>query len=137
MSQLERVGVSLDKDLLSQFDALIASQGYSNRSEAIRDLIREQLSQEQLAKPKTQAVAGIFLVYDHHSSELTNKLTELQHHHLLHVIASTHIHLDHHNCLEVIFLKGTVQEIQELGDRMAALRGVKLSRTTMMATEEN
>ena len=91
---------------------------------------------EAQAPLRKRAVAGIFLVYDHHSSELTNKLTELQHHHLLHVIASTHIHLDHHNCLEVIFVKGTVEEIKQLGDRMASLRGVKLSRTTMMSTEE-
>lgn len=134
MSQIERVGVSLDKELLSMFDELIGTQGYSNRSEAIRDLIRERLSQQQLAKPAAKAVAGIFLVYDHHSTTLSNKLIELQHNHLLHVIASTHIHLDHHNCLEVIILKGKVKEIQELADQMAALKGVKLSRVNLMTT---
>ena len=134
MSQIERVGVSLDKELLSMFDELIGTQGYSNRSEAIRDLIRERLSQQQLAKPNAKAVAGIFLVYDHHSTTLSNKLIELQHSHLLYVIASTHIHLDHHNCLEVIILKGKVKEIQELADQMAALKGVKLSRVNLMTT---
>ena len=134
MSQIERVGVSLDKELLSMFDELIVTQGYSNRSEAIRDLIRERLSQEQLAKPMAKAVAGIFLVYDHHSTTLSNKLIKLQHNHLLHVIASTHIHLDHHNCLEIIILKGKVKEIQELADQMAALKGVKLSRVNLMTT---
>ena len=134
MSQIERVGVSLDKELLEKFDQLIGTQGYSSRSEAIRDLIRERLSQKQLAKPNAKAVAGIFLVYDHHSTSLSEKLIDLQHNHLLHVIASTHIHLDHDNCLEVIILKGKVKEIQELADQMAALKGVKLSRVNLMTT---
>jgi CopG family nickel-responsive transcriptional regulator len=134
MSQIERVGVSLDKELLSMFDQLIGTQGYSSRSEAIRDLIRERLSQKQLAKPTAKAVAGIFLVYDHHSTSLSEKLIDLQHNHLLHVIASTHVHLDHDNCLEVIILKGKVKEIQELADQMASLKGVKLSRVNLMTT---
>lgn len=134
MSQIERVGVSLDKELLSTFDQLIKTQGYSNRSEAIRDLIRERLSQDQLAKASAKAVGGIFLVYDHHSTALTDKLTNLQHNHLLHVIASTHIHLDHHNCLEIIILKGKVKEIEDLANQMAALKGVKLSRVNLMTT---
>ena len=134
MSQIERVGVSLDKELLSMFDQLIGTQGYSNRSEAIRDLIRERLSQKQLAKPTAKAVAGIFLVYDHHSTTLSNKLIELQHNHLLHVIASTHVHLDHHNCLEIIIVKGKVKEIEELANQMASLKGVKPSRVNLMTT---
>ena len=134
MSQIERVGVSLDKELLSMFDEMISTQGYSNRSEAIRDLIRERLSQKQLAKPTAKAVAGIFLVYDHHSTTLSNKLIELQHNHLLHVIASTHVHLDHHNCLEIIIVKGKVKEIEELANQMASLKGVKLSRVNLMTT---
>lgn len=137
MSQLERVGVSLDKTLLEQFDLLIAAQGYGNRSEAVRDLIRQRLSQEQLEDPNAEAVAGIFLVYDHHCTELSDKLIELQHNHLLGVIASTHIHLDHHNCLEVIFTKGKVRDIQTLADSMACLKGVKLSRTNMMTTGDH
>jgi CopG family nickel-responsive transcriptional regulator len=136
MSSIERVGVSLDKELLGQFDELIAGQGYTNRSEAIRDLIRQRLSQEQLAKPTAQAVAGIFLVYDHHSTALTQKLMHLQHDHVLQIIASTHIHLDHHNCLEIIILKGNVKEIEELGNQMASLKGVKLSKTNMISINE-
>lgn len=137
MSKIERVGVSLDKKLLSLFDRLIAKQGYENRSEAIRNLIRDRLSQEQLTKPATQAVAGIFLVYDHHSTKLSGNLVELQHNHLLHVIASTHVHLDHDNCLEVIILKGKVREIEELANNIAALKGVKLSRVNIMTTGEH
>jgi len=137
MSKTERVGVSLDSKLLSMFDELIAGQGYSNRSEAIRDLIRSRLSEERVAKPTTQAVAGVFLVYDHHSTELSGKLVDLQHSHLLQVIASTHVHLDHHNCLEVIMLKGKVGEIEKLADHMACLKGVKLSKVNIMTTGED
>lgn len=135
MSQIERVGVSLDKELLSTFDALIRTQGYANRSEAIRDLIRERLSAEQLAKPTAKAVAGVFLVYDHHSTTLTHKLMHLQHDHVLDVVASTHIHLDHHNCLEIIIIRGTVKEIEDLANQMGSLKGVKLSRVNLMPME--
>ena len=137
MGQIERVGVSLDKELLSTFDALIRTQGYANRSEAIRDLIRERLSAEQLAKPTAKAVAGVFLVYDHHSTTLTQKLMHLQHDHVLDIVASTHIHLDHHNCLEIIIVKGNVEKIQMLADKMGSLKGVKLSRINLMPTEED
>ena len=134
MTKTERVGVSLDKNLLTMFDKLIAAQGYSNRSEAIRDLIRNRLSEEQIAKPATQAVAGVFMVYDHHSTKLAGKLVELQHNHLLQVIASTHVHLDHTNCLEVIMLKGKVKEIEKLANNITSLKGVKLSRMNIMTT---
>lgn len=134
MGKTERVGLSLEKKLLSMFDELIAGQGYSNRSEAVRDLIRTRLSEERLAKPSTEAVAGVFLVYDHHSTQLSGKLVELQHSHLLQVIASTHVHLDHHNCLEVIILKGKVGEIEKVANNMASLRGVKLSKVNVMTT---
>jgi len=134
MSKTERVGVSLDKKLLTMFDELIAKQGYSNRSEAIRDLIRNSLSEEQLADPTSQATAGIFVIYDHHETKLPQKLVDIQHNHLLEVIASTHVHLDHHNCLEVIILKGKVKEIEKLGNNIASLKGVKLSRMNIMST---
>jgi CopG family nickel-responsive transcriptional regulator len=133
MDKIERVGVSLDKPLLAEFDELIGRQGYTNRSEAIRDLIRNRLSEDKLAEPSAAAVAGVFLVYDHHAANLTDKLLKLQHNHLLHVIASTHVHLDHHNCLEVIMLKGKVKDIEALANNIAALKGVKLSKVNLMA----
>jgi CopG family nickel-responsive transcriptional regulator len=132
MSKTERVGVSLDKKLLSMFDNLIRKQGHSNRSEAVRDLIRNRLSQEALTSPTSQATAGIFLIYDHHAAKLSQKLIDLQHNHLLQVIVSTHVHLDHHNCLEVIILKGKVKEIEKLGNNIASLKGIKLSRVNIM-----
>lgn len=136
MSKIERVGVSLEQALLGQFDKLIEKQGYTNRSEAVRDLIRDSLSREKLANPAATAVAGVFLVYDHHSTKLADKLLKLQHNHLLQVIAATHVHLDHHNCLEVIILKGKVKDVEELANRMTSLKGVKLGRLNVMSVEE-
>jgi len=136
MSRIERVGVSLEQSLLGQFDKLIEKQGYTNRSEAVRDLIRDSLSREKLADPAATAVAGVFLVYDHHATKLADKLLKLQHSHLLQVIAATHVHLDHHNCLEVIILKGKVKDIEDLANRMTSLKGVKLGRLNVMSVEE-
>jgi CopG family nickel-responsive transcriptional regulator len=138
MSQIERIGVSLDKELLSMFDELIAGQGYQSRSEAIRDLVRRQLSEERLGNPKAKAVAAVFLVYDHHSTKLTESLIELQHAHTLtsslQVISSLHVHLDEHDCLEVIILKGRVGEINKVAENILSMKGVKLGRTNIIAT---
>ncbi len=135
MQQIERVGVSLEKVLLSKFDRLIAKKGYQSRSEAIRDLIRQQLSDERLADPKAKALAAVFVVYDHHSTKLMEKLTDLQHHHLLQTISSLHIHLDEHNCLEVIVLKGRVAEINRMADSILSRKGVKLGKINLIAAE--
>ncbi|HNS22206.1 MAG TPA: nickel-responsive transcriptional regulator NikR, partial [Sedimentisphaerales bacterium] len=115
MAEIERIGVSLDKDLLADFDKLIAKQGYQSRSEAIRDLVRQQLSQERVSDPQAQAVAAVFIVYDHHAANLAEKLIAIQHSHLLHAISSLHVHLDHHDCLEIIVLRGQVGEINRVG----------------------
>ena len=94
------------------------------------------MSEELLKSPASQATAGVFLIYDHHATKLSQKLVDLQHNHLLHVIASTHVHLDHHNCLEVIILKGKVKEIEKLANNITCLKGVKLSRMNIMTTAE-
>ena len=138
MAQLERIGVSLDKKLLSMFDKLIGEQGYQSRSEAIRDLVRRQLSEERLENPQAKAVAAVFLVYDHHSTKLTKSLIELQHTHMssaaIQVISSLHVHLDEHDCLEVIVLKGRVSEINHVSERILSMKGVKLGRVNVVAT---
>ena len=138
MAQLERIGVSLDKELLLMFDDLIVKQGYQSRSEALRDLVRRQLSEEQLANPKTKAVAAVFLVYDHHSTKLAEKLIDMQHTHTLglplQVISSLHIHLDERDCLEVIVLRGHVGEINKMAESILSMKGVKLGRLNIVAT---
>lgn len=132
MSSISRIGVSLEADLLKDFDRLIAHKGFASRSDAIREMIRQSLSQERIESPTSGAVAAIFLVYDHHTSGLTRKLNEMQHSQYYHVMASTHIHLDHHNCLETIFLKGKSGEIKKLADKLSTVRGVKLSRVNLV-----
>ena len=138
MADIERIGVSLDKELLSTFDKLIAGQGYKSRSEAIRDLVRRQLSEERLGNPKAKAVAAVFLVYDHHSTKLSESLIELQHAHTLNsslqVISSLHVHLDEHDCLEVIILRGRIGEINKVAENILSMKGVKLGRTNIIAT---
>jgi len=135
MSDIERIGVSLEKELLVAFDGVIERKGYASRSEAIRDLIREQISEERLADPKAQAVAAVFLAYNHHSTKLMGALADLQHSHFLQVISSMHIHLDKHNCLEVIVLRGPVGEINKTAEHIISLKGVKFGRINLLSTE--
>lgn len=135
MKHVERIGISLDNELLSAFDTLIEQRGYQSRSEAIRNLIRQQLSSEQLSNPKTEAVAAVCLVYDHHLTRLMEKLTNLQHSHLLQTICSMHIHLDAHDCMEVIVLRGPVGQINKTAENIVSQKGVKLGRINFVATE--
>lgn len=130
MSQLSRTGVSLEENLLKEFDRLIAKRGYQNRSEAIRDLIREALSAEIVDSNKP-VVGTLTLVYDHHVPNLSQKLTETQHAAGTFVLAATHVHLDHHYCLEVILMKGRPKDIQKIADSMLALRGVELGKLVL------
>jgi CopG family nickel-responsive transcriptional regulator len=135
MEQVERIGVSLEKKLLLSFDKLIAKQGYPSRSEAIRDLIRRHLSGERLSEPAAQAVAAVFVIYDHHSTKLMQELVGIQHSHLLQTICSMHVHLDAHDCMEVIVLKGQVGEINKTGENILSLKGVKLGKVNLITTE--
>jgi CopG family nickel-responsive transcriptional regulator len=135
MEQVERIGVSLERKLLSDFDALISEQGYQNRSEAIRDLIRQQLNSRRVSDPKTEAVAVVYLVYDHHSTKLMEKLTDLQHSCLLQIICSMHIHLDAHDCMEIIVFRGPVGQINKVAENILSKKGVKLGRVNFITTE--
>lgn len=133
MAELTRTGVSLEEDLLEQFDRVIARRGYKNRSEAIRDLIRESLVAEAVDKNK-QIVATLSMIYDHHRPNLSNKLNEIQHHSHHNVLAATHVHLDEDNCLEVVIMKGRSGDIQHLADHMLAMRGVKHGKLVVTIT---
>lgn len=133
MAELTRTGVSIEDDLLQQFDELIARRGYRNRSEAIRDLIRESLVTDAVNENKT-VVATLSMVYDHHLPHLGQKLTEMQHHSHGAVLAATHVHLDEVNCLEVVIMKGNSGEIRQLADHMLSLRGVKHGKLVVTST---
>jgi len=133
MSQVSRTGVSLEEDLLQQFDRLLQRRGYQNRSEAIRDLIREALVSD--AVDSNEPVVGtLTLVYDHHVPNLSEKLTSAQHASGAMVLAATHVHLDDHYCLEVVIMKGRSRAIQELADQMLALRGVELGKLVLTSS---
>jgi CopG family nickel-responsive transcriptional regulator len=130
MSKLSRTGVSLDEDLLKEFDRLISRRGYENRSEAIRDLIRRALLEETVDSNKS-VVGTLTLVYDHHIPNLSEKLTDVQHRAGAMILAATHVHLDHHYCLEVIIMKGKSKELQAIADGILALRGVELGKLVL------
>jgi len=133
MSSLVRTGISLDSELLERFDRAIAHQGYGSRSEAIRDLVRERAVSVDVASNKV-VIGTITLVYNHHQRTLTEQLLEAQHHYHGKVLATTHVHLDSHNCLEVIILKGHSGEVQHLADRLLSLRGVKHGKLVLTTT---
>ena len=136
MADLVRTGLSLEKELLERFDAAIRRKGYQNRSEAIRDLIREHLVEEAVEENKV-IVGTLAMVYDHHQPNLSAKLIEAQHAAASKVLAATHVHLDHHHCLEVVILKGRSGEVKSLADRILSLRGVKHGRLTVTTTGEH
>lgn len=136
MAELARIGVAIDEDLLAKFDRLIESRGYTNRSEAFRDLIRNELIQEVQATSDAEMFGTVTLVYDHHVRMLTDKLTELQHKHHSAIISSLHVHLDHDNCLEVILVKGNASKVKDLANSLIATKGVKHGRFTATTPHE-
>ena len=125
MGKLTRFGVSLDEELLEPFDALCAVKGYSNRSEAIRDLIRKALVAEEWHQADGQGAGTLTLVYDHHKNDLARRMTQMQHDEHDIIIATLHVHLDHHNCLEVLILKGEAARVRALADKLISCKGVK------------
>jgi len=134
VSSVTRFGVSLDENLLAQFDRIIARKGYTNRSEAIRDLIRNSLVREQWELGADQVVGTLTLVYNHNVRDLSDKLTDLQHAHYKAIVSTLHIHLDPHHCLEVLVLRGNAKELKSIADRLIGTRGVQ--HGTFSATAE-
>jgi CopG family nickel-responsive transcriptional regulator len=134
LSDITRFGVSLDGGLLAKFDRLIGRKGYPNRSEAIRDLIRDSLVRDQWEAGDADAVGTLTLVYDHGTRELEERLTELQHANYKAVVSTLHIHLDAHHCLEVLVLRGKAGVLKGIADRLIGTRGVK--HGTFSATSE-
>ena len=126
MTGLTRFGISIDQQLLDSFDQLIAGKGYVNRSEAIRDMIRNALVEEQIDRADTTPTVGtVTLVYDHHTRDLSDKLTEHQHSHHDAIISALHVHLDTHHCLEVVVVRGTATQVKRLADELIGTKGVK------------
>lgn len=134
MEKITRFGVSLETTLLKKFDPLLKKLGYKSRSEAIRDLIRERLVAEEWSVGDFKTIGVLSLVYNHHIRELSEALNKVQHKNLDLIISVTHIHVDHHNCLEVIILKGNNNQIKEVSDELLSTRGVKHGKLIMTTT---
>ena len=133
MAQLVRFGISLEKDLLSKFDRRIRNKDYTNRSEAIRDLIREGLVKNEWRQGK-EVTGSINLVYDHHKRKLLNYLMDIQHVFHENILSTQHIHLDHNNCLEIIVVKGDPKAIEALYGKLNSVKGVKHVSFAMSTT---
>ena len=123
----------MPKELLDKFDELIKKRSYSNRSEAFRDLIRQELIKREWQEGK-EIAGAIILIYDHHKRELVNKLMDIQHDYQGLIVSTQHIHLDHNNCLEMIAVKGRPKEAQRLADTLKAVKGVKHGVLSMSST---
>ena len=131
MGVLSRIGIALDSELLKRFDRSIARRGYTNRSEAFRDLIRDRLVTEQTAAPDAIVVGTVTLIYGHHASGITEKLTEVQHEHHELVVSTSHAHLDHDSCLEVLIVHGKSAKVEQFADLLIGLKGVQHGRLVM------
>ena len=133
MAELARIAISIDKKLMDRFDKSIGEKGYTNRSEAIRDLIRDSLVELEWEADK-EVVGTITLVYSHHTRELPDTLNDLQHHHYHAIISNLHVHLDEHNCLEVMIVRGKSSEVKKIADRLIGTKGVVHGKLTMATT---
>lgn len=133
---MERFTISLDDDLAQQFDQLITRRGYSNRSEAVRDLLRGHLEQEHQARDDTgYCVASLSYVYNHHERELAERLTEIQHRSHDLTVSTLHAHLDHENCLETVLLKGPAKAVRAFAEAMMAERGVRHGQINLISVD--
>lgn len=136
MAGLVRFGVSLEKKLLERFDAFIREKNYTNRSEAFRDMIRQELIKKEWLQGDDVAGA-ITIIYDHHRRDLLNKITDIQHNYQKLIICTQHIHLDHDNCLEILAVRGSPRDVQVLADTLKAIKGVKHGTLNMSSTGED
>ena len=133
MSDIVRFGISLESELLDNFDSLIKRRKYSNRSEAIRDLVRQELLKKDLEEDR-EVAGAITFIYDHHQRNLLNKIIDVQHDYQDIIQSSQHIHLDHHNCLEIVAVKGNSKMVNKLSDTLKALKGVMHGSVSMSGT---
>jgi len=131
-----RFGISIDDKLLDSFDRLIELKGYMNRSEAIRDLIRAALVELKWEGGEEETVGTVTLVYNHHVRDLSDKLTEQQHTHHDQIISALHVHLDAHNCLEVLVVRGKAREVKKIADELIGVKGVKHGKLVMTSAGE-
>ena len=134
MEKLVRFGVCMEEVLLKQFDRLLAERGSPSRSEAIRDLVREELVRQEWERPNAEVAGTLTLLYDHDVRQLTRKLTAIQHDHHSSVLSTMHIHLDEHNCLEVLVVRGQARQVLALAEQLRRTRGVRHATLSCTST---
>ncbi len=122
---VERVGISFEPDLLKSFDQLIRKKGYTNRSEAIRDLVRKALVEERVRAGTGEVIGTLTYIYNHHEGDVNRKLMNLQHDHHTEILFTSHVHMSHEMCLEVLIVKGKAGNVTSLTDNIKAIKGVK------------
>jgi len=125
MATVERFGVSIEEELLTWFDARVAEKGYTSRSEAIRNLIRQEMVKDEWDNPEAEVIGTVTIVYEHHLHELANVMAEVQHQYHDCIVCSTHIHMDAHNCLEVVIVRGSGDKVKAIAQSLISTRGVK------------
>jgi CopG family transcriptional regulator, nickel-responsive regulator len=131
MNKLIRFGISMEDDLLHQFDHLIARKGYTNRSEAVRDIVRDKLVEESIETERGNVFGALVFIYDHHKRELEKSLSNLQHDYFHNIISTSHVHVDHDHCLEVVLLKGNAKILKNIAEKLLSFKGVKHGRLTL------
>ena len=136
-NDLARFSIAVPAELLAQFDEQSSRAPGAHRSEAVRDLIRASLVEERLRTPDREVIGSLTMIYDHHTGDLTRRLDEIQHDYTDEIISTMHVHLDHHNCMELVALKGRGSRVYELADHLGSLKGMKRSKLTCAATEDS
>jgi len=131
MNKLIRFGISMEEQLLHQFDHLITQQGYTNRSEAVRDIVRDKLVEESVETEHGNVFGALVFIYDHHKRELEKSLSNLQHNFFHNIISTSHVHVDHDHCLEVVLLKGNAKVLKNIAEKLLSFKGVKHGRLTL------
>ncbi len=134
MNKVTRFGVSIDDKLLNRFDSLISEKGYVNRSEAIRDLIRDMLVTEEISDLKTEVMGTLIMIYSHDAREISDTLNELQHNYYKNIVSTLHVHIDEHNCIEILLIKGKAKTVQSIADQLLATKNVKHGKLTLTPT---
>jgi len=134
MNSIIRFGVSIDEKLLTRFDAIISEKGYVNRSEAIRDLIRDMLVREETGNEEAEVIGTLTLIYSHEVREISDRLNDVQHSNYRNIISSVHVHLDEHNCLEVLLLRGSAGVVKKIADHLLSIKNVRHGKLTITTT---
>jgi CopG family nickel-responsive transcriptional regulator len=137
MAEIVRFGIAMDKDLLARFDAFVAERGLAtNRSEAVRDLVRDVLTTAETEHPQTEVVGTVTMVFNHHASDLTERLDALQHEHFHEIISKLHVHLDAHNCLEVVVIRGKSSAVHAMAAALLGTKGVRHGKLVVTTADD-